>query len=151
NPAARWWLWPSALSLEAPAVAIAWQDLLARSSHTTLWPEGRLVLGLTVWAVYLADRLIDIRRPYSKGEREPHQFCRSHQWLVLLLLVLAIAVVGFVALFRLRWQVIESGLWLGAAVALYLVAFAWRSSWHRAKPWAAASLFAAGVFLVAAT
>jgi hypothetical protein len=55
------WLWMNLLSLDAPLVALVWQDLLARCYGTLLLPAGRTVLGLTVWAIYIADRLMDVR------------------------------------------------------------------------------------------
>jgi hypothetical protein len=143
-----WWLWPSALSLEAPAVAVAWQDLLARSNGIVPRIEGRLALGLTVWTVYLADRLIDNRRSSAASERPPHSFSRDHRRMAALLLGLVIAADTFLALCRLRPQVLANGILVAGGVALYLGAFAWRSWFQPAKPWAAASLFAAGVFLV---
>lgn len=146
-----WWLWPSALSLDAPAVALAWQDLLGRTDGIVPRLEGRLALGLTVWAVYLADRLIDSRSDSSAGERPPHWFSRRHRWIAIALLIAALVADSFLALFRLRPQVLANGFWIAAAVTLYLTAFAWRSWFHAAKPWAAATLFAAGVFLVAWT
>ena len=57
------WLWFNLLGLDAPVVALVWQDFLARCYPTILRPPGRAVLGLTVWAIYLADRLLDTRHP----------------------------------------------------------------------------------------
>ena len=57
-----WWLWPHLLSLDAPLVALAWQDWWSRSEGTPLPGSRRLILGLGVWMIYLADRLSDARR-----------------------------------------------------------------------------------------
>lgn len=56
-------MWPNLLSLDAPAVALVWQDFLARTFGIPLRMPARLVLGLTVWAIYLGDRLLDVRGP----------------------------------------------------------------------------------------
>ena len=57
------WLWFNVLSLDAPLIALVWQDFLSRCYPTMLLPQGRAVRGLTVWAIYLADRLLDVRHP----------------------------------------------------------------------------------------
>jgi len=57
------WSWLNILSLDAPLIAVLWQALLARTFHIPLRPSGRLALGLTVWAIYLADRVLDARTP----------------------------------------------------------------------------------------
>ena len=57
-----WWLWPHLLSLDAPAVALAWQDWWSRCAHVPLGWGERSVLGLGVWLIYLADRLADVSR-----------------------------------------------------------------------------------------
>ncbi len=55
----HWWQWPTVLSLDAPAIALVWQALLARVVQVTLgWPEA-FVLGCSVWLAYAADRWIE--------------------------------------------------------------------------------------------
>jgi hypothetical protein len=55
----RWWLWPTILSLDAPAVVLLWQGLLARSASVGLGAPERTVLGFSVWLAYSADRWIE--------------------------------------------------------------------------------------------
>src|SRR3954451_15813809 len=78
----RWWLWPNLLGLDAPLVAVVWQALFARTVHVTLFPAARLALALAVWAVYLADRLLDCASSEASGatsgEAGRHVFCRYH-------------------------------------------------------------------------
>lgn len=54
--------WPTLLSLDAPVVALAWQELFARGAAAQPLPAERAVLALSVWLVYAADRLADGRR-----------------------------------------------------------------------------------------
>lgn len=61
------WLWPNLLGLDAPAVAVAWQWLFARVFGADLPAVFHLILGLSVWCVYLADRLYDAGRAPEKG------------------------------------------------------------------------------------
>lgn len=54
--------WPNLLSLDAPAVALLWQALFSQA-HGHGWPpfSEALALGLAVWMIYVADRLLDAR------------------------------------------------------------------------------------------
>lgn len=57
-----WWLWPHLLSLDAPVVALVWQDWWSRTAGVPLGVGERWVLGFGVWLIYLADRLADVSR-----------------------------------------------------------------------------------------
>ncbi len=61
----RWWQWASALSLEAPIVAVAWQLTLAHLHGVRLFPSVVAILGLTVWWIYVLDRSLDALRAES--------------------------------------------------------------------------------------
>ena len=63
-----WWLWPNLLSLDAPILAVLWQDFLSHRYAVPLRLPGRLALFLTVWAIYVADRLLDSRHPVDRAE-----------------------------------------------------------------------------------
>jgi len=54
-----WWVQTTWFSLEAPLVAVAWLHLIAHSLGFN--PVGRIeaLLGLSVWMIYCADRLLD--------------------------------------------------------------------------------------------
>jgi hypothetical protein len=147
------WLWLNLLSLDAPLVAVVWQDFVARCySPSLLRAPGRLTLGLTVWVIYLADRLIDIRHPPEANEPARHQFYRDNQKLSKILLAAAALADLIVAVLWLRPVVFSSGLWVGAAVVVYLIGFAlFRIGATRWKRPSAAILFTTGVFLVAWT
>jgi hypothetical protein len=146
------WLWLNLLSLDAPLVALVWQDFAADRFNSPLRPAGRWALGLTVWAIYLADRLIDIRHPAPENETVRHGFYREHHRFAHALLTIVILVDVSISLIWLRPAVLANGLFLGVAVALYLVGFAvllMGGSWIK-RP-AAAILFTTGVLLVAFT
>jgi hypothetical protein len=150
------WLWPNLLSLDAPLVAVLWQGFLAYRFSLPLWPAGRIVLGLTVWAIYLLDRLLDAQKPAPVHEtaKEParHRYYRRHAKLMGALLVAVVAADAFIATLWLRPAVLRGGLIPLAGVLVYLATF------HRAgqsfkipKEIAAAILFTAGTFLTAWT
>lgn len=146
------WLWFSLLSLDAPVIALVWQDFLARCYPTLLRPTGRGALGLTVWAIYLADRLLDVRRPASPLESIRHRFYRRHRALALTLLFAIICADVLVTTLWLRPSVFDNGLMLTGGVVAYLGAFPF-SGWS-AVAWKkplAALLFTSGTFLIAWT
>jgi len=56
------WLWPNLLSLDAPLVAVAWLFMFARAWRVDFHPwHAYAALGLTVWVIYVVDRLVDVR------------------------------------------------------------------------------------------
>ena len=146
------WLWFNLLSLDAPVVALVWQDFLARCYPATLLLTGRAVLGLTVWAIYLADRLLDIRHPASAEESIRLEFYRRHRPLARTLFAAVAGIDVIVTGLWLRPAVFANGLALSAGVVVYLGAFPF-TGWS-ATAWKkpiAALLFTAGVFLIAWT
>ncbi|MCH2063723.1 MAG: hypothetical protein MK194_08360 [Roseibacillus sp.] len=70
------WIWPNLLSLDAPLVALAWFWM-----YKQVWlvkyhqPSLPWFLALTVWCIYVADRLMDQRRVGRPTAR--HQFYRQ--------------------------------------------------------------------------
>ena len=147
------WLWPHLLSLDAPIVALVWQDFVVRCYPSMLRPSGRWVLGLTVWAIYLGDRLLDVRSVDGTANESPsHAFYRRNRKPLAMVLMAALSADIFVAIAWLRPAVRWNGLTLGAAVSAYLILFGyWRLGPMIWKRLVAASLFSAGVFLVALT
>src|SRR3954452_14827096 len=110
------WLWFNLLSLDAPLIALVWQDFLSRCYPTVLHPTGRGVLGLTVWAIYLADRLLDVRHPAVPGESIRHQFYRMHRTFARTLLAAVLCADFFLAGYWLRPAVLGNGLLVTAGV-----------------------------------
>jgi hypothetical protein len=144
------WLWPNLLSLDAPCVAVLWQSFLAYRFSLPLRPAGRLVLGLTVWAIYLLDRLLDARKPPSLHEPARHRYYRRHSQLMVVLLAIVLAADAAIAILRLRPTVLRHGLIPLAGVLIYLGAFHIpRKAVTIPKEIAAAVLFTLGTFLTA--
>jgi hypothetical protein len=144
------WLWLNLLSLDAPLVALIWQHFLSRCYPAPLFSAGRCVLGLTVWAIYIADRLLDVRGAPREDEPRHHRFYRSHRraWAIALALIV-FTDVGL-TIFWLRPIVFVHGLIVAGASVVYLATFTGAGARHVIwKKSAAAILFSAGVFLVA--
>jgi hypothetical protein len=144
-------MWFNVLSLDAPLIALVWQDFLARCYPTMLLPQGRAVLGLTVWAIYLADRILDVRHPAAPLESLRHRFYRRHRIFARILLAIVICVDLLMARLLVRPFLVTSGLLLIGAVALYLGAFPLHGVISRWKKPLAALLFTAGTFVIAWT
>jgi len=146
------WLWPNLLSVDAPLVAVLWQGFLAYRFSLPLLPAGRLVLGLTVWAIYLLDRLLDARKPPSLAEPARHRYYRRHSKLMLALLAIVVAADAWIAMLWLRPAIFRGGLIPLAGVLVYLAIFhIGNHSVKIPKEIAAAILFTVGTFLTAWT
>jgi hypothetical protein len=134
------WAWPHLLGLDAPLVAIVWQLLISRQfapqplRHT-------LALFVSVWIIYLADRLLDTRRPATPREPLRHQFARTHFNLLAVLLGL-----NLVVLTQLTPLPIRPALPIIAALAIYF-AIVHITPIRWSKELAVAIIFALGVSL----
>ena len=93
------WLYPNLLSLDAPAVALAWLYIFAVTWRLYVPWEAYASLGLAVWVIYMADRLLD----YSVAEathaplEERHLFHQQHRkWFMLTMGVALMAAIALV-------------------------------------------------------
>jgi hypothetical protein len=149
-PAARAtkpWLWPNLLSLDAPAVAVLWQALFVRCFRARFDVLSAVLLPLTVWLIYSADRVLDA---WSNSRSLPrHEFHGQHWRAILAAWIVAFAAAGWLAWKRLPDALFTRGLALLAIVAIYFafVHLTPRRRWP--KEFAVAILFAAGVSLAA--
>ncbi len=113
--------WANVLSLDAVFVAVVWQQLLMRvfCSRSTRWPEG-VALGLTVWLIYVADRLLDgakldVQRPHTLR----HRFYRRHRRLFMALWIVGLLANTLVVVRWLPMELVRNGLFLASAVLVY--------------------------------
>jgi hypothetical protein len=137
--------------MDAPVVAVLWQELLARNLQVHLNGLEILVLALSVWFLYLADHVLDALRPV-RGRIEPLRkaFVRRHFRCALAFSLLLVAVVLTLAFRALGIPTLEAGILLGFPVALYFAAVHLlpsylRSFWPREV--SVSCLFAAGTFM----
>ncbi len=113
--------WASVLSLDAVFVAVVWQQLLMRvfCKRSTNWSEG-VALGLTVWLIYVADRLLDgakldVQRPHTLR----HRFYRRHRRLFISLWIVGLLANTLVVVRWLPMELVQNGLFLASAVLVY--------------------------------
>src|ERR1035441_10524305 len=77
----RWWQWPTILALDAPAVALTWQAMLAQVAGITLRPYHVVLLGVSVWLAYTADRWIEgWRLSMNTVRTQRHYFFLRWRW-----------------------------------------------------------------------
>lgn len=148
---APWWLWWNILSLDAPTVAVLWASLLARASHMRLATADELILSLSVWCIYISDRLFDGWRPTNpKVLHERHRFCAKYRVALTWLVVLAAATALWVTVNSLTLIEVTAGIKLAAIVGAYMASIhAGHGSMARfiPKEVAVGVLFAAGTTL----
>jgi hypothetical protein len=143
------WLWPNILSVDAPVLALLWQDLVARAYAVPVYWPARAMLFLTTWAIYIGDRLLDARSPAPDPASGRHLFYRRYSPIGWTLLTVAVVSDAIICLCFLRPPVLHAGLVLSAGVAVYLGIVHLTplpASWFP-KEEAAALIFAAGTFL----
>ena len=152
-----WWQWPTVLSLDAPAISIAWLVLLARSSGVDLGWAPVFVLGASVWLAYAADRSIEGWRLPPENVRTPrHAFYQRWRGPVSVIWGVVFTCDLSIALLYLPQAQLLAGGALTAAVAGYLFS---HQLVHRERRWRVpkeiciAGLLAGGpaLFLVDAT
>jgi hypothetical protein len=119
-PRARIWLWPNLLSLDAPAVAVMWQLLFAECFRVKMNRAATVLLPLTVWLIYAADRWLDAVN--GRCETRRHRFYHAHWRALLPVWVCALAFAGWLSCAQLPPELFHAGLLLSAAVGVYLIA-----------------------------
>lgn len=130
-PRIPWWLWPNVLSLDAPVVALLWQAALAKVHQVAVMPGLHLCLFLTVWLIYIVDRVLDgFSMRHSKCVSVRHAFYQRNRWLyVFFVIPVAGVLLLLLALTAIPEGILWRGIALGFVVALYLLHYAARG--HR--------------------
>lgn len=112
-----WWLFPNALALDAPAVAICWQLFLGRAFQILIPFPVTFALGMVVWSIYLFDRISDIQGMCPATPR--HQFASRHP--LLMRWMLGLGVTGaWAGIALIPYSYLIIGICMGAGVVLYL-------------------------------
>jgi hypothetical protein len=146
-----WWQWPNILSLDAPVIAVVWQEAFARAFAFPVSVSERAVLFLVVWVIYAADHVTDgIRLGAPADAAARHRFASRHRrGLSVLVLVAGLGVLILASFLPLR--LMAGGAALGGIVAVY---FLWNhlAGERLARRWAkeavVGGVFALGCALV---
>ncbi len=134
-------IWLNLLSLDAPLVAFAWQQLIGREI-VAIRPAAMLVTALSIWIVYMLDRVLDAR---TKADTPRHAFARKHGKAIWAALAVAIPLNLYLAFTLLRVSVLHAGFALAAVVLLYFLSLPMLPL--GVKELATASIFTLGVWI----
>jgi hypothetical protein len=150
-PGPRWWQWPTVLSLDAPAVVLLWQGLIAHLAGVTLGAAPRFVLAASVWLSYAGDRWIEGWRlaPY-RVLTVRHSFYQRRRRAIAVTGTIVLAADVAVAERYLRPVDLTAGIVLLGAVLAYLLSHQLvhrRISWRLPKEACVALLLTGGVAL----
>ena len=127
---APWWAWWNLLSLDAPTVSLLWALLFTRSAGIVLTLPVAAVLLLTVWTIYVADRLFDGWHPSdSTALQTRHRFCAAHNKQLISLAVFAVVTALCLTAKFLSPAQLRSGAYLSVFVALYMLGI------HAGRTW----------------
>jgi hypothetical protein len=144
-----WWQWPTVLSLDAPAVAVLWQWMLAQTAAVPLEWHHAFILGVSVFLAYAADRWFEgWRLAPDQVRTQRHYFYQRWRWPIAFVWLLALGADVAVAIRKLNTREFEAGLMLLLPVFVYLLS---HQLIHRLNRWRApkeicvALLFAGGV------
>lgn len=111
------------LSLDAPTVAMVWCCAFAQCAGVQLPTAVPLALAASAWALYAADRLLDVRRARDgAGLRERHWFHARHRRAFFSLLVVAPFFLGWVAAAQIPARILHCELLVAVAAGLYFAA-----------------------------
>lgn len=116
------WLLPNLLSLDAPLVAVSWLYVFSKTWCLGYLPwESYLILGLAVWSIYIADRLLDIS---ILGSESPnlaarHKFHQQHRKFFSLALVISSMVVIALIIYRMPMSIYGKLLPGGVLIAAF--------------------------------
>jgi hypothetical protein len=140
------WLLPNVLSLDAPVIAVLWQSFFAAVFGTPVTISARVSLGLAVWAIYIADRLLDVGKAGAPVATARHRFHLKHRIGMRRLLAGVVVSAIAVVLLQVRPVVVQAGLALSAAVTVYLYCVH-RGYLSSGKEFLVALLFTAGTLV----
>ncbi len=143
-PPRAWWLWPNVLSLDAPCVALVWQEAFARVLAVELGVAERALLAVCVWLAYCGDRLLDARRlPDGPLDSARHAFARDHAGSLAVAWCIGVVLASALAL-QLPMRTVLAGGVLLAGLGVYFLLHHLQTSRERAGRWK--ELMAGGAF-----
>ena len=132
------------LSIDVAAGAMIGAGFFARIFNVTILPAGFISLGLTVWAIYTADHLLDAKKVQHTASTRRHRFHQKYFSILLVLLVTCISIDVVMILF-IRKVVFVYGVYLALIVGVYIIAQ--KQLWFF-KELMGTVLYTAGVLLI---
>ncbi len=133
------------LSLDVAVGAVVGSLFFAKFFELVPTYSSLISLCLTVWVIYTADRLLDVRDVAGEVASERHRFHQRNQSKLMYCLV-AVLIIDIVLIFFLPFKIIEHGIFLSLVVVIYLLL---RRKLHISKEILVAALYTTGVVLPA--
>jgi hypothetical protein len=136
------------MGIDAPCVALVWSYYLANQQDLNLPWFAYSSLFLSVWCIYLTDRLYDVRANISVEHLSSrHSFTHNNQKLLMTLVqVIGIALLGHTFLFKMH-QLLAIGIVVLLIFLYFLVVHSNKSKLPFFKETLSTPIFAAGVLL----
>ena len=142
------WSYLNVSAVDAPLISVAWYLYFVQmSTETNLNMQLCLILGLSVWLGYMADRLFDIR--FNKNATFAslrHQFCKEHESKLWILWTVILIFTVILSLISLNSDKIVAGLALVSFILLYNLLNQVFSQKKFPKEICVAVIFACGTF-----
>ncbi len=141
--------WVNFLSMDAICVALLWQEVFAHTVAVQLSWQERLVLGLSVWIVYILDHLLDVTC-CKNSNASRHHFVRKHSICLSIGISMA-AIANITVAFTLPHSILIAGALLGISAIFYLGSntfFMRKGHWLRGREAIIALIFAFGCGLI---
>ena len=114
--------WLTSLSLDAPLVVVVWQNAVSTHLDLPLDRHHRILVFLSVWLGYSADRWFDAWR-HRENVSQRHRFYFRFRWPLLLAWLLVLVAALTLALQTLNSKELVSGFYLAfSSIAISLVA-----------------------------
>jgi lipoprotein signal peptidase len=110
------------LAIDTAAIVATWAAVFAHQTKHSIPIAHILILAISTWIAYQADRLLDVRSKAIKALlTRRHQFAKQHQqalwhWLIAML-VINLGIAGS----QLSLRELQRGVWLLAAVISYVL------------------------------
>lgn len=124
--------WINVLSLDAPAVALVWQALLAEAAGVPLGWHHRFLLAVAVWLAYALDRWLEaVRLPAERLVHRRHRFAAAHRQALAVVWSLALVLGVAVAIITLPAHEWLASMGVLVPVLTYLLSHQWH---HRDSP-----------------
>ena len=143
------WMWWNLLSLDAPTVVCLWALFFARAVRIPFPCLAVTVLTVTVWIIYVSDRMLDGLRPSGDAAHsDRHNFHARHGYVVLGVLLPITSANLWICLTRLSSQTRAWGLVMCGAVSFYFLAI--HVMPDRVGRWFPKELFAGAIFAAGA-
>lgn len=124
SPAPHIGAWPNLIGLDSPIVAVCWQAMFAKISGADLPWFIHLILGLSTWCIYLADRIVDVTRIGHQAMTSRHRFTQIHLRKLIGLLII-VSICNLILIIRhLPHRLLLAGIFtLGLIAVYYLIRF----------------------------